>query len=349
MREIRRYDPMLESTRGTRLRRPFRRYWRLFRRFGHSVEEFYRFRLHDAGSELDAARFLSERRMTLFNLMGYAHLGVCTDKMWDKSRFADLCREYRLPVIPTIAVVEDDRVIWGPGRGDGGLPAADLFTKPVLGSLGRGVSRWNWHSGVYVNESRQRFSSDALLDRLREGARGGSILVQPLVQNSGPLLHLGLGALSTLRVLTARRCDGSPELQRSVLRMPTGSNLADNFAAKGIAAPVEIGSGEIGAAVSKSVEGAIRGESFARHPDTGQRIAGVRIPAWAEVRDLCESAHRRFPEFHSVGWDVAITADGPLLLEGNHNPDPVVAQQPGLSPLGNTRLVEHTISFFGDR
>lgn len=349
MREIRRYAPMLESTRGTRLRRPFQSYWRLFRRFGHSVEEFYRYRLHDAGCDLEAARFLSEHRTAMFNRIGTNHLGVDIGKMWDKSRFADLCHGHGLPVIPTIAVVEHDRVRWGPGRGAEGLLATDLFTKPVRGCLGQGVSRWNWCSGAYVNASGERFSADALLDRLRDEAQGGSILVQPMIQNSGPLSQLGLDGLSTLRVLTSRRFDGSPELQRSVLRMPTGSSLVDNFAAKGIAAPVEIGSGEVGAAVFKAVEGAIRGESFSRHPDTGQRIAGLRLPAWSEVSDLCLRAHRWFPEFHTVGWDVVITTEGPQLLEGNHNPDPVVSQQPGLAPLGSTQIVENAISFFREQ
>ena len=46
---------------------------------------------------------------------------------------------------------------------------------------------------------------------------------------------------------------------------------------------------------------------------------------------------------------MAIMPDGPVLLEGNHDWDPIVAQQPGLSPLGKTGLIDHMLSFFDGR
>ena len=128
--------------------------------------------------------------------------------------------------------------------------------------------------------------------------------------------------------------------------MPVGSRVADNFAHGGIAAPVKIATGEVGAAVSKSVAGMVRGDSFPTHPDTGRPIAGLRLPNWQEVLDLCVRAHARFSEFHSIGWDVAIAEDGPILIEGNENWDPVVSQQPGRNPVGLDPLIDHMVSFF---
>jgi hypothetical protein len=194
-----------------------------------------------------------------------------------------------------------------------------------------------------------RISFDSLLDRLDEQSRFAPMMIQPCIQNAPPLLSLAGGGLCTLRIVTSRPCDGAPEPQAAVLKMPTGSNVADNFANEGVAAPVGIVSGEVGDAVSKSVEGMIKGESFSHHPDTKEPIAGLRLPEWRRTLDVCVEAHRRFPVLHSIGWDVAITADGPVLVEGNHDWDPIVAQQPGLSPLGRTGLIEHTLSCFEDR
>lgn len=30
--------------------------------------------------------------------------------------------------------------------------------------------------------------------------------------------------------------------------------------------------------------------------------------------------HERFPGFDLVGWDVLVTPEGPVVIEGNHNP-----------------------------
>ena len=37
--------------------------------------------------------------------------------------------------------------------------------------------------------------------------------------------------------------------------------------------------------------------------------------------DLCFRAHRAFAGLRIIGWDVGITDDGPLLVEGNATPD----------------------------
>ena len=34
---------------------------------------------------------------------------------------------------------------------------------------------------------------------------------------------------------------------------------------------------------------------------------------------MCESFHQKISYIWSIGWDVAITPDGPLFIEGNDN------------------------------
>lgn len=348
-RGIRHYEPLLESVSDQGGRRPFSRYMRLWRRFGHSIDDYYRYGFHGLSDDVEAAVFLSERRLGTLCDGGYEYLGVDARPLLDKVGFASACGEYGLPAISTIAEIERRRVVWGPGRSEERLPEIDLITKPRDGKCGDGVCRWIWDSGGYLDASGERLAPDVLLDRLSGQSRHGPMMIQPCIQNAEPLLSLAGGRLCTLRIVTSRPYDGTPEVQAAVLKMAAGSNVADNFANKGVAAPVGIESGEVGAAVSKSVEGMIKGESFSHHPDTKMPIAGLRLPDWKRVLDACVEAHSQFPAFHSVGWDVAITNAGPVLLEGNHNWDPIVAQQPGLSPLGRTGLLEHILSFFDDR
>lgn len=56
---------------------------------------------------------------------------------------------------------------------------------------------------------------------------------------------------------------------------------------------------------------------FTKHPDTGFVARGFKVPYWKEVLDLTAKAAAIVPEVGYVGWDVAISENGPVLIEGN--------------------------------
>lgn len=53
------------------------------------------------------------------------------------------------------------------------------------------------------------------------------------------------------------------------------------------------------------------------HPDTGYPIADFQLPMFDEVIAFIDKAARHVPQVQYVGWDVSVTADGPVLIEGN--------------------------------
>ena len=59
---------------------------------------------------------------------------------------------------------------------------------------------------------------------------------------------------------------------------------------------------------------------------------------WPEILELVLAAHRHFGKA-LVGWDVAVTPDGPVLVEGNSHPT-LDTQRPHRTPLGLTRFGE---------
>jgi hypothetical protein len=72
---------------------------------------------------------------------------------------------------------------------------------------------------------------------------------------------------------------------------------------------------------------------------TGAAVAGRVVPLWPAIDALARAAHRVFADRLLVGWDIALTPEGPVLLEGNSYPDTEFLQrvhdQPiGASPLG---------------
>jgi hypothetical protein len=65
---------------------------------------------------------------------------------------------------------------------------------------------------------------------------------------------------------------------------------------------------------------------------------------WAGVKNLTVRAHRAFNDRVIVGWDIGVTPEGPILVEGNYGPDVDMMQRPTGVPLGRgrfTQLITH--------
>lgn len=58
-------------------------------------------------------------------------------------------------------------------------------------------------------------------------------------------------------------------------------------------------------------------EVYREHPDTGFVPKGFVVPYWKEIMELTAEAAALVPQVGYVGWDVAISKDGPVLIEGN--------------------------------
>ena len=59
---------------------------------------------------------------------------------------------------------------------------------------------------------------------------------------------------------------------------------------------------------------------YERHPRSGCLLKGYQIPYWDKVMDICREAAHKVPQMGYIGWDVAITKDGPLFIEANNMP-----------------------------
>ncbi len=64
----------------------------------------------------------------------------------------------------------------------------------------------------------------------------------------------------------------------------------------------------------------LQAQDITVHPDTCVAFQNVSIPFLSEAIKLVKAAACEIPEVRYIGWDVAITPDGPVLIEGNGAP-----------------------------
>jgi len=248
----------------------------------------------------------------------------------DKARFAERCRVAGLPHPEAVALFARGRaeILADPaGRA--------LIAKPTDGEGGDGLRLL----GSFVDAA----ALAAKLPVLLGGARG-TILVQPRVVSHRGLAGVAMNALPTVRIVTILDEAGGPEVVSATFRCPShGRARVDNMKAGGLIAPVDLGRGTLGAACF-----GYGGGDHAVHPATGAAIAGRKLPDWAAATALVVRAHAAaFTDYALIGWDVALTDDGPVLIEGNAKPGVLMPQRAARRGLGSGRygaLVAHHLA-----
>jgi hypothetical protein len=267
------------------------------------------------------------------------------DTLADKRRFATWCGAHALPSIATVAEFEAGRLVGSLHDGEG-LPRESLFSKWSEGFGGEDTATWHYDDGSYRGGDGRQWSAAELVARLAEQSLSGPVLLQPRLVNHTTIARLSPRALSTIRVMTTAVTGRAPAFLVGVLRMGTGDATADNFAQGGIAAPVDAETGELGDARGLDVNDLPCGHRH--HPDTGEPIAGTRLPFWRESIDLALRAHALLGDLPVVGWDIAITPNGPVLVEGNWNPCIKLLQVATQTPVLTTTLATAVLARVGE-
>jgi hypothetical protein len=301
---------------------------------------YYIFELYDKEKSRKASQYLHrfELKEGLYTILKAIPPGTQLSPLTDKVAFAARCRAHGLPAVPVILAGEREVITFCSSGSALRLSKIDLFVKPNHGKGGRGAERWEWQpSGLYKNTDGKRLTEAELIHHLQRLPFAEGYLVQPRVVNHPSLADLSTGALATVRVVTCRNEHGGFEATNAVFRMAQGQNaVVDNFHAGGLAAKVNLQSGELGCATDLGLR-ATTGWC-ATHPETGAPIVGRVLPFWTETLALACRAHAAFADRVIIGWDIAPLADGPWLIEGNGAPDLDIIQRTHQEPVGDMRL-----------
>lgn len=199
----------------------------------------------------------------------------------------------------------------------GACRAERLFFKPTFGVGGRGIRVFQRTNDGFVEAaSGERLTAELLTTLAADDYLAQEGIVQhPLLDAIYP--H----AINTFRIVT--ECDGHAQAKvlLAVLRMGSGGGHVDNASSGGLYVRVDPATGVLG-------EKALRFDQTAvtEHPDTGFRFGGYRIPMWEELAAFACSLALKYRELRYVGWDIACSEQGPVLIEGNNGPGMSIVQ-----------------------
>lgn len=285
-------------------------------RFGCGFDEYFLFGYPSLNTEGRESFVTDKSRWALYaKLNGKTNLGIFSDKY-------ETFKLYRKFFGRQVVLVRDESD-W-----DGFSRFAEnhcrFLVKPVGGCVGRGI---RLESSPFT-EGQRRVLFDSMVDE-------GPMVCEELIEQSESMAALHPQSVNTVRMPTIR-CKNGVEVVAPFVRMGCGGSVVDNAGAGGIFASVDESSGIV---ASLGIDEF--GNSFVKHPDTQMIIPGFRIPRWDEAVALVAELAEVFLEVRYIGWDLALTDDGWVVVEGNDNGQ-MIGQMP--NRVGVRQRMERLIS-----
>jgi len=213
-----------------------------------------------------------------------------------------------------------------------------FFVKPYNGGSGAGIFRFELKNGKLLIENKvydqAAFFGALFSDRFEK------FIVQPALEQH-PVLHtLCPNSVNTIRIDTLVLNDEIVS-NSALLRIGNGESYIDNAAQGGFFVAVNLDTGQLSStATNKTKYG---GVEIDRHPATEVKFEGITIPYWSEVLKVIKVGAEHLKPLKSLGWDVVISADGPVILETNHDFDAFMCQET-LHGLRKTALGQEIIA-----
>ena len=181
-------------------------------------------------------------------------------------------------------------------------PTGKIVFKDALGQCGQGIkidfaSNWTQTSLITYMDG------------------NGFNLLESFVQQDSALQKLSPTGLNTVRIITQLDSGNNVIILGCRLRISVNSKV-DNMASGNLAGVID---SKTGVVISNGFFSDITKQSCPVHPMTDVSIIGFQIPYWNETLDFIHKVALKDTRNRSVGWDIAITNNGPDLIEGNHN------------------------------
>ncbi len=291
-----------------------------------SAGEVFYYRLQNpAISQAERHRYAGLKAQDKFH-------AVCNNRQWyapcnDKLLFYTIMQGAGLPVPDTVAVYQSaHRSAPAPVLRDGEALRAflgeasnfPLFAKPIDGMYSVGaMALLGSADGRMTLKGDEALPVEDLAQYI-EAISDEGYLFQRVMQPHPDLLQAFADAIATIRFLVLYGKNGV-RIESALIKIPGAGAVADNYWRQGnLLGALDRSSGCIERAVTGL--GAAYTE-VENHPDSGQALGGFQLPDFAAAREHCLEAAAMFPGIRTQSWDIALTDQGPVMVEFNFGGD----------------------------
>jgi hypothetical protein len=239
--------------------------------------------------------------------------------MRDKLIFGQFLKSLNIPTAKNIALLDQNGVTRLDTMKTDSFAAfletldkpIDGFCKKLRGIRGEGAFPLRIEQGRIYSGNKE-----LSLPELNQKTEGTYLLQERIAQHPD-MARLHQESINTIRLVTFNN-HGKVELFFAAIRVGTNKRNVDNWNAGGIAVAIDK---ETGRLHQHGIQKSCYGKRADIHPNTGIAFMDYEIPYFKESVGLVCTVHRYLYGVHSIGWDVAITDKGPIVIEANEDWD----------------------------
>jgi len=196
----------------------------------------------------------------------------------------------------------------------------EFVVKPCVGAHGEGLVIFQRRDGGFVDSAGCWYEAEDVWRLLWNTSGSEGCVIQERMFNHPRIERLfGSKYLQTMRVVTFSGGEGTSPIIHVHLKLTSPGSIVDNFGdgvCGNIQCRVDLSSGRLQSAMRFADDGSGR-VVIERHPETDICFEGIVLPYWEEVCRLAADVAKRFVPVRAIGWDVAVTPTGPVIVEGN--------------------------------
>lgn len=199
------------------------------------------------------------------------------------------------------------------------LPS-EFVIKPTRGAYGQGLNIFTRSDRGFIDAFGKLYTARHLYDFMFSHPKADSFIIQQRLKNHPELIRLGgTQSLQTVRIITFVDSNGQCRILHAHLKPIIGRHIVDTFIdglTGNVEAAISLDNGQLKPANQITSTGAGI-EIIPIHPETGVSFDQFQLPSWPQTCRLVKEAAPKFLPVRAIGWDVALTPDGPCIVEAN--------------------------------
>jgi len=142
------------------------------------------------------------------------------------------------------------------------------------------------------------------------------LIFEALIKQTAQFASFNSSSVNTVRFMTTLYPNCKAKVIATFIKTGRAGSSVDNAGSGGnVDVCVDTDSGEIKFAIQ--YDGWRKISEIEKHPDSGTQLNGVVIYNWEQIKADVIRFQQAMPWCKAAGWDIAITDDGPLVIEVN--------------------------------
>lgn len=179
-----------------------------------------------------------------------------------------------------------------------------FVVKPLAGSYGG--------KGVRIITISEENPVDTVFRNLLAEMKKNPYMLEEVIEQDPGMAKFHPQSVNTIRLVTINE-NRNVEIVQACVRIGMGDSVVDNGC---LSSSVDIEHG----IVTSLGRCAHKAGLYAFQPDTGEQIIGAKIPKWEELKKQIVDMANVLPNQRVIGWDLALSTKGWVMVEGNSHP-----------------------------